>query len=182
VASNPNDIKPPVKGKHALFGIPVWAWAVGAGAFVIAVFIFFRQSQGGTPSGQANAASGAVPAGATSPTVYPFFMGNTQQQPTQSQQFGMATLVGDTTGPYAGDKIALSSTLGGPPAIWLNQGTPVQVLGPAVQSSWAGQPLEVQPVSYLGSQYYSAVNNLQAQPTFNSLGSLNQQAPSGIYG
>lgn len=177
MASNPNDSPNASKKKGRLLGLPVWAWGIGAGAFVLAVFIFFRQSQSssGQQTNQAGVSTGPLPAGATSPTVYPFYMGNTPQQQTQSQQFGNA-VVQDPQG-Y---KVPLSSVLGGAPTIWLNSGSQVQTLGPALQTTWAGQPIEAQPVSYLGTQYYANVNNLM--PTFNSLSSLNQQAPQGIYG
>jgi len=126
------DIKPPSGAKRELWGIPLWAYGIGVGAFVIAVYIFFRQtrsSSAGSTDAQQTASVANAPAGATSPTVYPFFMGQTPDTTstsvTPSQQFGK--VIGDIGGGYIHTEASPSSpTLG----FWTGQ--PLNITGPSV--------------------------------------------------
>lgn len=76
---DPNPQQP--GGKHELFGIPLWGYAAALGAFLVAVFVIYRQ-QSGSSSGQTQ----FVPTASPYPP-YPFSTqsGSTSQTPSQQQ-------------------------------------------------------------------------------------------------
>lgn len=69
----------PSGAKHQLLGIPLWGWAAAAGALLIGLFVFYRQSS----------STGSQTPIATVPNSLPMpFSGATGAAFTQSQQFG----------------------------------------------------------------------------------------------
>lgn len=158
-----------------ILGLPIWAWGIGLGAFLIGVIYFFRQNQSGAtqPFG-----GNAYP----SPSPYPYPSGSNAITPGQTPtQNYVATIKPwacqyDPNSPcnYEAWDIADPHSSSLNPQALIPADSQVQITGPAVQGTPAGDPHHLTawyPVNWGGSPgYVSAADIGGFQASSNQFG------------
>lgn len=161
--------------KREFFGLPLWAWGLGVVGFGVGLFIYLRQRGANTTSTDSSAAQ--VPAGVTSPAVYPFYMGATPGSTTSSQNFG--TIVGKGfAGNVVPNTVPLYAMAGEDPSkpldkqsvSWAPDKTVFTVTGTPQVGNWGGKAASFYPVIYQGQNYFVSQADVYPQNTSTGTG------------